>query len=858
MQCSARPPSSPDAASHDPSSEVGANVSVPATVDEEVQELLEAHDAAFASLFSGPPPRHRVGRYELRRELGHGAAGTVFLAFDTDLERPVALKLLDPELYATTRDTSRRLVQEAKLLARLSHPNVVRVYEAAVDPDLYIAMEYVDGSTLRAYANKGRSPRQLLHAYLAAGQGLAAVHRLGLVHRDFKPDNVLVSREGAVKIADFGIALQCAARADPPGFWAASSMAGPPLSTAVGTPKYMAPEQRRYGVVDPRADQFSFCIALFEAMVGQHPRAVALNRHDNLKPGFHGVDCVARPDEYRCLFRQVRRVLPRAATRALLTGLSSHPDQRWSAMEPLLARLCPVTRTRKARLAPVTAAAMLAAALSAPYSATQGPTIARVCEDVSLGELWTAETRAQVTSRFQRSTRPHALRTAQRVTERLTDHVQAWDAERNGLCEDIGTRPEHVAEILGGLACLIQQADEIRGLVDYVITADELPVDDALVATAGLPAPSSCRGDVPADAAALYALRADWPVSLREQLHRARYATQFGHVREGLSLAEELVAGLDEVHERPEPPGLRAAALAVVGEALVELGRFDEALQTLWAAVEADNNVDGAPFAARTWAHIVHVTNHSSEPVEALSIGRTARTDPRYASSRPVVKAELWNAEAGVHAALGDLATARELYQRTLEARTDALGRSSMLVAEVLLSLGNLERKAGAPERAYAYLSRALTILEPELGRHHPRYGYILIHLGLTALRLNDNDRAQQHLAGVPQLWRDVFGDDAPRVQVANGLHGVALSRAGQHADARELLDRALPVARKSAPRYLPMLLFALAQSEHERAPERALALAAEARLLAQTNPSCVEGTADAVDAWIASVSPSR
>ena len=240
----------------------------------------------------------RIGRFIVKARLGAGGMGVVYAGEDADLGRRVAIKLVrgDAEQPAF-RD---RLVREAQAMARLEHPNVVRVYEVGqAEGRTFVAMEFVDGETLSKWLAQRRPWREVVAMFEQAGEGLSAVHRAGLVHRDFKPDNVLVDRQGRARVADFGLAR-------------IEQGVQPLTGTGVGmgTPGYMAPEQA-YGAaeVDARADQYSFCVALREALGG-------------------------RPvDETRW------REAPEPVRAAISRGLSYDPDERFASIDELLAQL---------------------------------------------------------------------------------------------------------------------------------------------------------------------------------------------------------------------------------------------------------------------------------------------------------------------------------------------------------------------------------------------------------------------------------------------------------------------------------------------------------------------------------------
>ena len=285
----------------------------------------------------------RVAQFVLLERLGAGGMGVVFAAFDEKLERKVAIKLVVTQ--GNDEKAQARLLREAQSQARLSHPNVVTVYEVGTLPDgqLFIAMELVKGPTLRSWHRDGTHRwEEILAMYVAAGQGLAAAHRNGIVHRDFKPDNILVGDDGRVRVADFGLAFAAEAPTDPGDAVdesggraraSTSSGSGPPLTAVgavAGTPGYMAPEQFAGLPVDARSDQFAFCAAFYEALYGERPFADFA-----FAAGAKGPPSLRRsaPDPAH----------PRWLWDLLLRGLELEPSSRFPSMDELLAEL---TRNR--------------------------------------------------------------------------------------------------------------------------------------------------------------------------------------------------------------------------------------------------------------------------------------------------------------------------------------------------------------------------------------------------------------------------------------------------------------------------------------------------------------------------------
>ncbi|HSN29152.1 MAG TPA: serine/threonine-protein kinase, partial [Kofleriaceae bacterium] len=289
----------------------------------------------------------QLGKYELLRLLGEGGMGQVWAAHDPDLDREVALKLLRAEQAAPQLRT--RLLREARAMARLKHANVLTVYEVGSEGDRdYIAMELVDGLNLDQWLATQPSRHDVWHALLAAGRGLAAAHEAGLVHRDFKPHNVLRSRDGRVLVTDFGLArgvgdekLQAVpASLDTPVALDVTLDANPdslldsPLTQTgalIGTPAYMAPEQYAGSPPDPRTDQFAFCVTVWQALTGERP--------------FQGstLDELRRATNKGVAHIQSR--LPRDVRAALVRGLSPDPAQRWPSMNDLLRALDRPKRT---------------------------------------------------------------------------------------------------------------------------------------------------------------------------------------------------------------------------------------------------------------------------------------------------------------------------------------------------------------------------------------------------------------------------------------------------------------------------------------------------------------------------------
>jgi len=290
-----------------------------------VAELL-ASDATEET--AEPPDEGRdPGRYELRRLLAQGGMGEVFVARDRVLDRDVAIKFLhedtgSPDALAESR---RRVLREAQALASFAHPNVVAVYDQGIlDGRAFLAMEYVRGRTLRQWIEEEKPGSERIKDVLVqAGRGLLAAHEIGLVHRDFKPDNVLVGDDGRARVTDFGLARMAPREGVEPGkagvvLTGSSTSAG---STIAGTPAYMAPEQLEGKPADARSDQYAFCVTFYEASHGARPE-------------------VDRTQPDRASAKPRRGLTPSARVDAVLArGLSASPADRFASMREVLAAL---------------------------------------------------------------------------------------------------------------------------------------------------------------------------------------------------------------------------------------------------------------------------------------------------------------------------------------------------------------------------------------------------------------------------------------------------------------------------------------------------------------------------------------
>ena len=310
-----------------------------------LDQLTESQAGKLPALSIGD----RVGRYLVLSTLGAGGMGMVFAAYDPQLDRKIALKVLRTNLGANTAEARKRLKREAQAIARLNHPNVVGVYDVGTTTsgeDVYIAMEFVEGDTLTTWLKRyPRTYREILEVFHQAGRGLMAAHSVGLLHRDFKPDNVLVGSDGRVRVTDFGLARSLFGFEDsnrgPTAMADAAKMMQVDLTatgTVLGTPRYMPPEQLQGPNIDARSDQFSFCVALYEALYSKHPL------HDATSVAMleRGTPAEPPPTDTR---------VPSKVGRAVMRGLSRERSDRFAAMAELMSELAPPEPRPRLRMA---------------------------------------------------------------------------------------------------------------------------------------------------------------------------------------------------------------------------------------------------------------------------------------------------------------------------------------------------------------------------------------------------------------------------------------------------------------------------------------------------------------------------
>ena len=399
--------------------------------DSKGQRLIK--DVIKSQLFPGEVVPVMIGRFRVLRPIGAGGMSLVYAAYDERLDRKVAVKLLKG---GGSPDNQARMLREAQAMAKLSHQNVVAVHEVGTwGEQVYIAMEFVKGMDLRAWlAHEPHAWPEVLEVFTAAGHGLSAAHRAGLVHRDFKPANVLLGDDGRVRVVDFGLVRQSdEVHAPGPG----ASMTSTPITNLhttltatgaiLGTPAYMSPEQHEGRPADARSDQFSLCVALWEGLYGAPPFAGAS------LPSLAEAVCNGRvrpvPEDSR---------VPAWLRRVVLRGLSVDPAARWPGMDELLDELArDPDRLRRARLrVGLIAGAMTAVVVTFAWLASSQADVARVAQraEAAADRLRRQAEEQQVTAEVARDEAMRKLEQmlaeAEAAKARLERALQAADAER--------------------------------------------------------------------------------------------------------------------------------------------------------------------------------------------------------------------------------------------------------------------------------------------------------------------------------------------------------------------------------------------------------------------------------------------
>jgi eukaryotic-like serine/threonine-protein kinase len=725
----------------------------------------------------------RLGRHHIVGELGRGAMGRVYLAWDPYLEREVAIKILHEALGGEQAAHS-RLQREANALARLSHPNAVEIFDVqAVTPPFFIVMEYVPGTSLHEWlVAEPREWRSVLDAFLQAARGLAAAHAAGLVHRDFKPQNVLLRNDGCVKVTDFGLARSQGSLDGGSGSLDAGIL-GEDITrsgTAVGTPVYMAPEQHRGEAADARSDQYAFCVALYEALAGRRPFEQR-SLDALLEAKERGQFELERPADGR-------PTVPRRIVAAVVRGLSPKPTDRWPSMDALVEALSG-ERTRAPRFLLSCAGTLAIVGL---WLAARG---GDPCEagGKRIAEAWSDSRRAEVHQAIVGTGVAHASDTWTLVHSELDAYAARWVASHADACRGAVDERQATSMLDARMQCLTGRRRSLEALIDTLARADVETVRNAAQAVHGLPPVDACED--PTYVLSL-APPPDDPVvrtrveTLRERLAVARASRIAGHPHEGLSIVRRV---MNEAEASGHPP-LAVEAADELGRLQEDVGSYEDAVATLRAVHFEAMRLGLDEIAAASAAKVTFVLGtRLGRPDEALEWARHAQAEVERVDLDDI-RASLMSGMGAAHLTRGEYPEAAELIERALAIRERSAAENPRALVEPINNLAAVHFATGAYDEAAALLERALYISERTLGPRHPEIALVLNNLATAHVRVQSYDEALALVRRALVIQQDALGPDHPDVAELLATMAFVHGTLGQHAEAKTLDEQALRI----------------------------------------------------------------
>jgi len=769
---------------------------------ESIPETLVSEGEAF----DGPGGDDRelsrgaaVGRYVVLGRLGAGGMGVVYEAYDPELDRRVAIKLLRQRGQPSLR-ARQRLLREAQALARVSHPNVVAVHDVGTfDDQVFLAMEFIAGETLGTWLQGRPQLDEVLDVFVRAGRGLAAAHAGGLVHRDFKPDNVMIANDGRVRVMDFGLARLHGVSetsevdaVDPTPTPEVASVLASPLTVTgamMGTPAYMSPEQHAGLPTDARTDQFSYCVALYEGLYGERPFAGATLARLGLAVAEGRIEAPPRD-----------AAVPAWIRRVVVRGLAAEPARRWPDMQALTDALVddPTVRRRR-RVATAVGAVALAGVVAAGWAQVSADANdvdpAARCEGARehLGDAWDEARQDAVARALEGADLPFARDTATKVVARLDAYAVAWAEARRDACEATWIRGEQSEALLDArMACLQQRRASLAYLTELLAGADTTVAASSVRAVAELPAIAPCgdletlRGRVapPTDPRQAQAV-----AELRETLALAHAQGSAGRIEAAVQTAN---GALERARQLDYGPAV-VERLARLGSLEIEAGRFDDATRHLEQAYFEGLRIGHDRIAASAAAQLVYVVGYKKAQHErgedwmqhAIAVARRSGDDT-------VEEAAAAHYSGVLHDATGRHDQGLRDYQRAYDLRCRHLGARHPETARTLNNIGNIHLSTGDYEEAADHYRRALALREEIFGDAHPELTGSLNNLALVMRRRGQTPEAGELLGRAIDIVERTYGPDhASLAQYLANLAAVERD-AGRYARALELDERAL------------------------------------------------------------------
>jgi len=846
-----------------------------------------ALSASGAPVLESEPVRGgTLGRFVLLGELGSGGMGHVYSAYDPHLDRKVAIKLLRTSMRGGVADARARLLREAQAMARINHQNVVKVHEVGTHEDqVYVAMEFADAGTLRDWLTHPRSQREIIDVIVQAGRGLAAAHAAGLVHRDFKPDNVLLSRDGSVRVTDFGLVslmaypdavaaypadaatgaatapsaagaaaatdadamatLDAAATLDAPeppvavrpsarpGALAELGPAGQtPLfqsltrtGAVMGTPQYMAPEQFSGAATSARTDQFAFCVVLYEALHGAPP--FSGNNFQELSSNVLLGQVVPPSADAR---------VPGWLRRVLLRGLSANPAARYPSMDALLSEIARDRARRRQRILAWAVGVTVPAAVIAALAIRPGEGAACAAGEDRVAGVWSPARRDQMRAAFLASGRPHAAASFERLTQLLDAWGRAWEQGYRDACEDTRVHREQSERLLDlRMQCLTRRLDETDATIALLAAGGGDAVDHALAAAMALPGAAPC-GDVAALTAPVAPPETELSRAqvgaVRGRLDEARGLERVGRYAAALGLAR---AALDGARATAYGPVV-AEALLVVGRLQIELASPDASAalrESMHAAAAAGD--DTGMIDAAGWL-VFALTSQGSQHERAHELGAIAEAAATHARPRAEIAARFQTSLGMLDDARGKRAGARARFAKALAIVEQELGPDHPAALTTLNQLGNLAKTEGRFDEARRLLGRVLAARERMVGKDHPDVANALNNLGNVYRSEGKLDDAKRLYDRAIEIRVAALGPDHPEVGTAYNNLGIIYSDLGDTATAERYYTKALALWEKAFGLDNVQIVFAIvnlgtaleARGEREQAAkqyERAIAI---------------------------------